>query len=128
MPLAGWLHPIASERVPLDYFDYDTSCDGRAAYSPALARFSALKEQHDERHHTLNVTTTRCMGYPRQTFISTLFPYYLDPRKRAGDNHNSRAIIDATRPFEWRDEFPPVAESSPELAAETLKKWGHLID
>ena len=84
MPLAGWLHPITSERVPLDYFDYDTSCDGRAAYSPALARFSALKEHRDERHRTLNVTTTRCLGCPRQTFISTLFPYYLDPRKRAG--------------------------------------------
>ena len=40
---------------------------------------------------------------------------------------NSRAIIDATRPFEWRDEFPQVAESSPERRAEVLKKWGPTI-
>jgi len=40
---------------------------------------------------------------------------------------NSRAIIDATRPFEWRDQFPMVAESSPELRAEVLKKWGHIV-
>ncbi|MGQ0550476.1 MAG: hypothetical protein ACT4PY_12505, partial [Armatimonadota bacterium] len=40
---------------------------------------------------------------------------------------NSRAIIDATRPFEWRHQFPMVAESSPERRAEVLKKWGHII-
>ena len=51
----------------------------------------------------------------------------LDPRMRKGVNHNSRAIVDATRPFEWKDEFPPVAESSPELAAKTYEKWGHLL-
>jgi hypothetical protein len=28
---------------------------------------------------------------------------------------NSRAVIDACRPFEWMKDFPPVAESSPEL-------------
>ncbi len=40
---------------------------------------------------------------------------------------NSRAIIDATRPFEWRDQFPLVSESSPERRAEVLKKWGHVL-
>lgn len=40
---------------------------------------------------------------------------------------NSRAIIDATRPFEWRDKFPPVAESSPERRAEVLKKWDGVL-
>ena len=40
---------------------------------------------------------------------------------------NSRAIIDATRPFEWREQFPLVAESSPERRAAVLKKWGHII-
>jgi len=38
-----------------------------------------------------------------------------------------RAIVDACRPFEWKDEFPPVAESSPELAAKTYEKWKHLL-
>ena len=52
----------------------------------------------------------------------------LDPRKRPGDNFNSRAIVDACRPFEWKNEFPPVAESSPELAAKTHEKWKHLLE
>src|SRR5438270_5569570 len=40
---------------------------------------------------------------------------------------NSRAIIDATRPFEWRDKFPPGAESGPERRAEVLKEWDGLL-
>jgi 4-hydroxy-3-polyprenylbenzoate decarboxylase len=52
----------------------------------------------------------------------------LDPRipeERKG--LNSRAIIDACRPYQWRKKFPPVAESSPELREETLKKWHDVI-
>ena len=37
---------------------------------------------------------------------------------------NSRAIIDATRPYEWIKDFPPVAESSQEVLDATAKKWG----
>ncbi len=52
----------------------------------------------------------------------------LDPIIPPGQKgHNSRALIDATRPFEWRDQFPRVAESSPEKRAEVLKKWGKAI-
>jgi len=37
---------------------------------------------------------------------------------------NSRAIVDATVPYERRDEFPPVAETSAEYREEVLAKWG----
>jgi 4-hydroxy-3-polyprenylbenzoate decarboxylase len=37
---------------------------------------------------------------------------------------NSRAIIDATRPYEWKDAFPPVSRSSRELRDRVLGKWG----
>ena len=60
-------------------------------------------------------------------FIRRAWSGALDPRKRKGDAHNSRAIIDACRPYEWIKDFPPVAESSPELKAKTLEKWGHLL-
>ena len=52
----------------------------------------------------------------------------LDPRKKVGVNYNSRALIDATRPFEWRNEFPHVAESTPELKKKTLEKYGWILD
>ena len=52
----------------------------------------------------------------------------LDPIIPPGQKgFNSRGIIDATRPYEWRDEFPPVVEVSPELKERVLKKWGDLL-
>ena len=36
---------------------------------------------------------------------------------------NSRAIIDATRPYEWKDTFPQVSRSSKELRQRILGKW-----
>ena len=58
---------------------------------------------------------------------------HLDPRispedKEAGNLTNSRAIIDACRPFHWKDEFPPVNSPSLELARESREKWGYLLD
>lgn len=40
---------------------------------------------------------------------------------------NSRAIIDACRPFERINDFPAVATASPELVAATRRKWAHLF-
>jgi len=52
----------------------------------------------------------------------------LDPRIPVGSKgFNSRAILDACRPYEWKDKFPAVVESSPSLREETLKKWSHVI-
>ncbi len=71
---------------------------------------------------------SRCDPVEDIDFIRNAWSGALDPRKKAGDNTNSRAIGDACRPFDWKNEFPPVAESSPELRAKTLEKWGHLLD
>jgi 4-hydroxy-3-polyprenylbenzoate decarboxylase len=52
----------------------------------------------------------------------------LDPRIPAGKKgFNSKAIIDACRPWEWKDEFPKVVESSPSLREKVLKKWHNVI-
>ena len=40
---------------------------------------------------------------------------------------NSRAIIDACRPFEWIDKFPKVSASSQEVLDATSKKWGKIL-
>lgn len=37
--------------------------------------------------------------------------------------HSSRALIDACKPYERRDDFPPIAESSDELKAAVRAKW-----
>ncbi|HKZ51070.1 MAG TPA: UbiD family decarboxylase domain-containing protein, partial [Dehalococcoidia bacterium] len=38
-----------------------------------------------------------------------------------------RVVIDATRPYEWRDRFPEVVASSPELRQQVLARWGELL-
>ena len=40
---------------------------------------------------------------------------------------NSRAIIDACRPYDWLERFPPVVDVSPELKEEIISKWGKEI-
>jgi UbiD family decarboxylase len=48
------------------------------------------------------------------------------PKSQKG--HSSRAVIDACRPYEWMSEFPPVAESSPEVRRAAQEKWGKILD
>ncbi len=53
----------------------------------------------------------------------------LDPmiRKPARVYSNSRAIIDACKPFEWMEEFPKEITVSPELVQRVKAKFGGLI-
>jgi UbiD family decarboxylase len=41
--------------------------------------------------------------------------------------YSSRAIIDACQPFEWKEERYPVAQISPELRGQLIKKWKDLF-
>ena len=57
----------------------------------------------------------------------------LDPRippeeKAKGNLTNSRAIIDACRPFHWKDEFPAVNSPPAEVVRELEQKWAHLCE
>ena len=52
----------------------------------------------------------------------------LDPALPPGHkNYNSRAIIDACRPFEWKDDFPGIVASSPERFAEGKARWEKVL-
>ncbi len=64
--------------------------------------------------------------------INRAWSTHLDPRispedKEKGRLWNSRAIIDATRPYDWKDDFPRVNIPSPERRKKTLDKWGYLL-
>jgi hypothetical protein len=51
-----------------------------------------------------------------------------DPMLQDGQPpYNSRAIIDACRPFEWIKEFPRVAEGSPELLRQVETQWADVF-
>ncbi len=43
------------------------------------------------------------------------------------NNLMSRAILDATRPFEWIDKFPATVDVAPELRERTIEKWRSIL-
>lgn len=61
--------------------------------------------------------TERCWSGPLDPII---------PKAEKG--FNSRAIIDACRPFEWMKDFPPVSGASRELKDKVKKKYRFLTD
>jgi UbiD family decarboxylase len=62
----------------------------------------------------------------RNAYSSTLDPVYpKGPQKKV---FGSRAIIDATRPYDWIDEFPKVAESSEAEKRKVMEKWSDLFN
>ncbi|MBO0688619.1 MAG: UbiD family decarboxylase [Candidatus Dormibacteraeota bacterium] len=61
--------------------------------------------------------------------ISRAWSGPLDPAiPPAAKGFNSRVIIDATRPLEWRDEFPAAIGPSPEEKRRTRETWGWILD
>lgn len=63
-------------------------------------------------------------------FIRRAWGSQVDPQHVTlpdGGLTNSRAIIDACRPYEFRDAFPAVVGASPELLARTRARWAALL-
>ena len=66
-------------------------------------------------------------------FIERAWSTPLDPRitpeqRKAGDFTNSRGLIDATRPFEWRNEYAPINVPPREVREAAKQKWGFLLE
>lgn len=65
--------------------------------------------------------------------------WQLDPRippdgRSSPDTHGRKTytahnlVINACRPYAWKDQFPPVAVNGPELRHKTLEKWRSVIE
>ncbi len=59
----------------------------------------------------------RCWSHPIDPMI----------RKPTKAFFNSRAIIDACKPYEWMDEFPPEIRCAPELVGRVKQKWSGVL-
>jgi UbiD family decarboxylase len=76
--------------------------------------------------------TTRCepaeqIDIVRNAWSSALDPRIPDEAKRAGITSHSKAIIEAVRPFGWKDSFPPTSALTAAEAREIETKWGGVI-
>ena len=70
---------------------------------------------------------TRCDPAEDIDIIRKMWSGPLDPRIPRGTSWNSRAVIDACRPFEKIKEFPPVARASAELRAKVESKYRDIL-
>src|SRR5437867_1388287 len=72
--------------------------------------------------------STRCDPKTAISIIDGCWSTPLDPamhpdQRDAGNFVNSRAILNACRPYAWKDRFPPVNALSPDLRKKISEKW-----
>jgi UbiD family decarboxylase len=76
--------------------------------------------------------TTRCEPAEGIDIIRNAWSSALDPRippdeKVRGVTSHSKALINACRPFDWIDKFPPPSALSADEAREIEEKWGSFL-
>jgi 4-hydroxy-3-polyprenylbenzoate decarboxylase len=76
--------------------------------------------------------TTRCEPAEQIDIVRNAWSSVLDPRipeeaKLAGITSHSKAIIEAVRPFQWKDSYPPTSALTADEAREIEAKWGGAI-
>ena len=78
-------------------------------------------------HDVIWAMSTRCDPPKDIDYIHGHWSTPLDPMLREPPYENNRAIVNACRPWGWKDEFPTVAEASPELKQRVMAKWPELF-
>jgi 4-hydroxy-3-polyprenylbenzoate decarboxylase len=68
------------------------------------------------------------IDFIRNAWSTPLDPSIPPERKAQGDFTNSRAIIDACRPFHWKDQYPIVNTPLPETARQTREMFSWMLD
>ena len=70
---------------------------------------------------------TRCNPEEDLDILRKNWSSRLDPMSFTDQLYNSRVIIDACIPFEHKDDFPQVAQTSPAYKKVMMDKYGDLI-
>jgi len=76
--------------------------------------------------------TTRCEPSESVDIVRDAWRSPLDPRippeaRARGATSHSKLLIDACRPFAWKDEYPPTAALTPDEVAVIADKWKHAL-
>ncbi|MBI2316347.1 MAG: UbiD family decarboxylase, partial [Betaproteobacteria bacterium] len=75
---------------------------------------------------------TRCDPKSQIDFLDNRLSLASDPRlepekRKIGNYTCSTALIDACRPWAWRDQFPKTTKTTPEILAQVRQKWGDAL-
>lgn len=71
--------------------------------------------------------STRCDPLLDIDIIRNAWSTPLDPMLPKPPYQSNRAVVNACRPWDRRDSFPPVAEASPALRQKVQERWPHLF-
>lgn len=126
-----WFQVVSIEQ---QYPGHSTQVGMHAISGPAGAyhgRFTVIVDDDVDvfdREEVLWALTSRCDPAEDTYVIENFWSTYLDPtihpdRKDTGDLTNSRMVIDATRPYHWRDEYPDTTKMDPSLEEEIRREW-----
>jgi 4-hydroxy-3-polyprenylbenzoate decarboxylase len=74
-------------------------------------------------HAVIWAMCTRCDPPNDIDYIHGAWSTPLDPMLREPPYENNRAIVNACKPWGWKDEFPKTAEASPELKKRVMARW-----
>jgi 4-hydroxy-3-polyprenylbenzoate decarboxylase len=64
----------------------------------------------------------------REAWSTPLDPSISPERKAKGDFTNSRAVIDACRPYHWKDRYPIVNTPLPDTLRDTRELFSWMLD
>ena len=78
-------------------------------------------------HAVIWAMSTRCDPPNDIDYVRGHWSTPLDPLLRAPPYENNRAIVNACKPWGWKDEFPITAQASPELQRHVMAKWPELF-
>lgn len=78
-------------------------------------------------HAVVWAMSTRCDPPNDIDYIRGHWSTPLDPMLREPPYENNRAIVNACKPWGWKDEFPRTAEPSPALRDEIMAKYADLF-
>ena len=97
-----------------------------------LGRFVVVVDDDIDPSNTDDVIwamTSRCEPEQDIDILRRCWSGPLDPRiPREEAGFSSRAIIDATRPYEWRETFPKVSGASRELKEKVARDWREFLE
>ena len=140
-----WAHEVGGSRLFLAvainqrYPGHSTQAGQIAATCHAGAYLGRLVVVVDEDVDVSNLeeviwaVCTRCDPATNIDVIKNMWSSALDPiispdDRASGKLYNSRAVIDACRPFHWKKDFQKVNALGSKARKEAWSRWGHLRD
>ncbi len=134
-----WVHEAGSGRtfnvisIKQRYYGHSRQAALLASQLPPAGyvnRFTVVVDEDIDPSNLYDVIWamgTRCNPEEDLDILRKNWSSRLDPMAFTDRLYNSRVIIDACIPFEHRDDFPKVAQTSPEYKKIMMEKYGDLI-